>query len=106
LPARKKARGEKNDLPERLKIKDSDTLTKINIMKGLWDSKESWEKPLTSGAESFQKKFLNPAMSCLNEHFGGSVDAFVKQYPAFEHTKFPFLHCSGKGTSCNPKATK
>jgi predicted nucleic acid-binding Zn ribbon protein len=58
-PARKKARGEKNDLPERQEIKGAGTLTKINIMKGLWDKKKSWEKPLTSGADTFQKKFLN-----------------------------------------------
>jgi hypothetical protein len=102
-PARKKARGEKNDLPERLKIKDSNTLTKINIMKGLWDNKASWEKPLTPGANTFQKRFLNPAMSCLHNHFAGSVDAFVEKYPAFEHTKFPEVHCSGKGTFCSPK---
>jgi hypothetical protein len=105
-PARKKARGEKNDLPERQEIKGAGTLTKINIMKGLWDKKKSWEKPLTSGADTFQKKFLNPAMSCLYNHFKGNVDAFVAKYPAFEHTKFPEVHCCGKGDFCNPKVKK
>jgi hypothetical protein len=56
------------------------------MMRGLWlwDNKSSWEKPLTSGADTdtFQKKFLflNPAKSSLNEHFGVSVDAFVVKY--------------------------
>jgi hypothetical protein len=97
--ASKKGRVE-NDLPERAKIKDSnDARTKINIMKGLWDQKDSWDKPLTSGANSFRKKFLRPAMLCLENHFSGSVDAFVENYPAFEHTTFS-VHCTGRGDSC------
>lgn len=99
-PARKKA---KNDLPERSKIKDCNTTrTKINIMKGLWDQKASWEQPLTPGANSFRKKFLNPTMLCLEKHFAGSVDAFVEAYPDYEHTKFA-ADCDGKGNSCTPK---
>ena len=78
------------------------TRTKINIMKGLWDQKASWEQPLTPGANSFRKKFLNPTMLCLEKHFAGSVDAFVEAYPDYEHTKFA-ADCNGKGNSCTPK---
>jgi hypothetical protein len=93
----------RDSLQERSEIKGSDTRTKINIMKGLWDQRESWEKPLTSGAKTFNNRFLTPAMNCLERHCGGSVDTFVEKYPAFEHTKF-HLHCTGgKGASCTPK---
>jgi hypothetical protein len=77
-PATKKARVG-NDLPERANIKDSDARTKLIIMKGIWDQRQDWGK-LTSGADSFKKKFLKPAMFCLENHFGGSIDAFVAKY--------------------------
>ena len=97
-PARKKA---KNDLPEIAKIKNSDTRTKFNILKGHWGQKASWKQPLTPGADSFRKQFLNPTMLCLQKHFACSVDAFVAKYPAYEYTKFA-VYCNGKGHSCAP----
>jgi hypothetical protein len=55
--ARRRARGEKNGLQERFRIKDGNTLTEINIsMKALLDSMNaSWEKPLTYGADTMKR---------------------------------------------------
>jgi hypothetical protein len=35
-------------------------------MKYIYEKKDQWEKS-TSGADTFRKKFLNPAVSCLEK---------------------------------------
>jgi hypothetical protein len=42
------------------------TLEKMECMKYIYEKKDQWVKS-TSWADSFRKKFLNPAVSCLEK---------------------------------------
>jgi hypothetical protein len=101
-PTAKKQKVE-NDLQARHGLGSMDARKKLETMTTLWNDKPNWQKPLTSGAKSFSVKHLAPAMNCLEGHFGGSIDAFLKQYPSFQHTTFPKKHCGGRGSCCVPK---
>ena len=93
-----------NDLPDRHLLKDDlTTLEKIKCMKSIYEKKDQWGK-LTSGADSFRKKFLNPAMNCLEKHFDSDTDAFCNKWTGFKHTLFPKQCCNGKGTRCAPRS--
>jgi hypothetical protein len=86
---------EKNDLA--LQLSTTET---IQAMQCLRLGQEEWPKPLTSGANTFFKKFLHPTMNCLFSHFDGSVPEFSAVYPMFNHTTFANKCCTGKGNTC------
>ena len=102
-PPTKKQKVAKNDLVERHELSDLQPRQKIESMLHLWNDRNNWSKPLTSGAKSFNVKYLGPAMSCLQAHFNGNVDAFLAKYPDYKHTTFPKECCGGKGNVCAPK---
>ena len=94
----------KNDLPNRLGLRNMATAReKIDVMARIWEEKDNWGS-LTSGASSFVKKYLRPAMNCLHDHFGGDKERFCEKWPDFNHATFPTTCCAGKGTACAPKA--
>lgn len=99
----KKKQKVSNDLVERHKLSDLRPREKLESMLNLWNDRNNWSKPLTSGAKSFNIKHLTPVMNCLEAHFDGNVDAFLEKYPEYKHTTFPKECCGGKGNDCTPK---
>lgn len=102
-PAKKRTKIDANDLAERHELKSLKENDKLSVMKKLWDDRDNWEKPLTSGAKTFYVKFLTPVMKCLYNHFEGDVENFNKKHPKWLHTSFVSTCCSGDGNTCSPK---
>jgi hypothetical protein len=100
---RQKVASEKNDLHERHEPSTLQPREKIQVMLKLWDSRESWPKPLTPGAKTFNIKHLTPVMRCLENHFHRNVDLFLTEYPHYKHTTFTKEYCGGIGSGCCPK---
>jgi hypothetical protein len=99
LPA---ARHQQVDLDERKTLKHmKTTLEKIEALVRIDEERATGS--LTSGAKTFASKFLKPAVNCLKNHCNNSCAEFAGKYPAFNHTTFPTLCCSGEGTTCTPK---
>ena len=93
-----------NDFPERHGLKQNgfSALEKIKTMDSIYKKEQLGTMKLTEGAKSFCKKFLHPAINCLNNHFNGDVEAFARRYPNFKHTLFPKQCCKGRGRTCSP----
>jgi hypothetical protein len=93
----------KNDFLERHGLKQNglSALEKIKTMNSIYKKHQLRPRKLTEGAKSFCKKFLHPAIKCLNNHFEGNVEAFARQYPNFKHTLFLKQACKGRGPTCS-----
>jgi hypothetical protein len=93
----------KNDFPERHGLKQNglSALEKIKTMDSIYKKHQLRPTKLTEGAKSFSKKFLHPAINCLQNHFDGDVEAFARRYPDFKHTLFPKQCCKGRGPTCS-----
>jgi hypothetical protein len=102
-PTRPISTSTKNDFPERHGLKQNglNALEKIKTMLSIYKKHELRPRILTEGAKSFFKKFLHPAINCLNNHFDGDVEAFARRYPNFKHTLFPKQCCKGRGPTCS-----
>ena len=91
-----------NDLPARHQLRTTyNPRDRINLLRSIQASCGGCTSGLTSAAKAFVFQQMNPVLDCLQTHFNGNVNAFLRKHGDFQHSRFQRFHCCGKGSQCN-----
>ena len=97
----KKQCGGENDLEGRRQISQiSDPKEKVKALIDLKSRVPADTSELTKGARNFVILQLQPALECLNNHFGGNVEDFIQKWAVSKKNGQLSLALSNFGKSC------
>ena len=102
MASRKKAdSGRENDLSKRRAIVDMDPSVMLDSMIEIQNEFQSDRSNITEEARNYVTQSIAPILACLNSHYGGGKEAFLKDWETrnFRRSKFKSMICNG-GSNC------